>query len=99
MVPWISAQSSANPGNTYYTAGFDASTHPLHAVGLGVIPPLIVFLVAVLDLYFVHKAAEAVTKIDVDSLTSVAVATVAVATPMAVATPTAVATAPVVSNS
>jgi hypothetical protein len=51
-------------------------------------PPLIVFLVAVLDLYFVHKAAEAVTKIDVDSVTprgTQSVATVAVATPMAVA--------------
>ena len=74
--------------------------HPLHAVGLGVMPPLIVFLVAVLDLYFVHKAAEAVTKIDVDSVTprgTQSVATVAVATPMW--PPTAVATATVVSNS
>ena len=68
-------------------------------------PPLLFFLLAIVALFFVHKGAQAVAKIDLDAVgtqmtpTAVASAT-AVATPAGVpiGTPTAVATATVVAT-
>jgi hypothetical protein len=69
------------------------------------VPPLLFFLLAIVALFFVHKGAQAVAKIDLDAVgtqmtpTAVASAT-AVATPAGVpiGTPTAVATATVVAT-